>query len=98
MSELQASHEATVERFNEKNRPTTATGRRQAMELPAIQKAVQPHFAQLIDFLDGKLEQKPERPPKWLGPLIGSLPSEELALAMLAPVVDAIYRGWEDRD
>jgi hypothetical protein len=84
MSDLQASHEATVERFNKRNRPTTATGRRrQAMEQPAIQKVVEPHLARLIELLDGKLEQKPEQPPRWLGPLIGSLPSDELALAML---------------
>jgi DNA-dependent RNA polymerase len=99
MGNLCASHEATVERFNKKNRSTTATGRRrQAMELPAVQKAVKPHFALLIEFLDGKLEQKPGPPPKWMGPFIGDLTSHELALTMLAPVVEAICRGWEGRD
>jgi DNA-directed RNA polymerase len=95
--DLRDSEEATRERFDRQNRPETAKGRRrEALQIPAYQRAAEPLLARLADFLAGKLEQQPDAPPAWLVPLINGHLSAQLALAILAPLMDRIYRGWDD--
>jgi DNA-dependent RNA polymerase len=55
---------------------------------------------ELVDFLDGKLSQKPAPKPQWLDAFINDakLPIEELALTTLAPILDRVHRGWGESD
>jgi DNA-dependent RNA polymerase len=86
--DLRKSHEATKQKFQRENRPRTAKGRRRkALELPILQEAAEPLLKELVDFLDGKLSQKPAPKPQWL-----------LALTTLAPILDRVHRGWGESD
>jgi hypothetical protein len=96
-----ASRRLTKERSERKNRPKTAKGRRRKfLEKQVGQAAAKPSFKLLVEFLDGKLEIKPKPATPWLRALIAdcNLSSENLALMMLAPLLDAIDRGWKGRD
>ena len=55
----------------------------------------------LGDFLAGKLDDKPFPPPDELNRRFGQLPGDpfpKIALAILAPLVDHIIRGWRGID
>ena len=55
----------------------------------------------LADFLAGKLDDKPFPPPDELNRRFGQLsgdPFPAIALAILAPLVDHITRGWKNTD
>lgn len=96
-----ASRRLTKERSERKNEPKTAKGRRRKfLEKQVGQAAAKFSFKLLVEFLDGKLEIKPKPAKPWLRALIADcdLSSEELALMMLAPLLDAIDRGWKGRD
>ena len=98
---LTASRRLTGERYEHKNRLKTAKGRRRDfLELPVGQRALEPSLKLLADFLAGKLKQKPEKPPPWLGSLIAHyrFTPDELAVMALAPLLNAIDRGWLDKD
>src|SRR5262245_13379781 len=97
--ELRKSYEATEQKFERQNRPRTAKGRRRkALEIPILQEAAKPLLKELVNFLDGKLSQKPAPKPEWLDAFINhaKLPIEELALTILAPILDRVHRGWGD--
>jgi hypothetical protein len=100
--DLRKSREATEQRHERDNRPRTAKGRRRRfLETPIGQKYAEPALGEIVDFLDGKLAQKPDPKPEWLDAFISDakLPTEELALTILAPILDRVHRGWsEDPD
>ena len=55
----------------------------------------------LADFLAGKLDDKPFPPPDELHRRFGQLPGDpfpKIALAILAPLVDHMMRGWGNTD
>jgi DNA-dependent RNA polymerase len=56
------------------------------------------YITYLADFLGGKLTDQPHEPPHFLREPIRKLADPQfLALAVLAPLLDSIFRGW-DRD
>ena len=92
-----ASRLLTEERSKRKHRPKTANGRpRKFLETPVGQLAAKASFKLLVDFFDGKLETKPKPAKPWLRALISEcgICNEELALMMLAPLLDGASRGW----
>jgi hypothetical protein len=91
----------TQERVDSRNAPKTSKGRRRdLLELPVGQRAARPLLEELADFLDYRLEQKPDLPPRWLAPVIFDyqIKPEMLALIALAPLLNAIDRGHLDND
>src|SRR5262245_50041107 len=52
----------------------------------------------LADFMAGRLEEKPNEPPRWLRPLICDLDPAVLALMALAPLLNGVYGGWDGDD
>jgi DNA-directed RNA polymerase len=90
----------SVERFNNRNRLETAKKRPRAfIHTPRGYKLTTEEFLKpLVDFLAGKLDVQPDKPPRFLRKLVRELDDPLfLALAALAPLLDCIFRGW-DRD
>jgi DNA-directed RNA polymerase len=95
MNETQRRTEA---RFEKRNQLRTKTNRpRQFVLTPGGRNLTCDFIEQLADFLAGKLEEKPDLPPKFLREPVQGLDPMVLALAALAPLLDGIFRGW-DRD
>jgi hypothetical protein len=93
---LRESRRRTEDRLDISNSPTTSKGRnRDLLERPLGQKAAEPLLERLAAFLAGKLEQRPDLPPKWLDSIIFNhrMKPEMLAIMALAPLLNAIDRG-----
>jgi hypothetical protein len=93
---LRQSRGRTEERLDRQNAPKTPEGRpRDLLERPLGQRAAEPLLERLADFLAGRLEQKPDLPPKWLDSIIFNhrMKPEMLAIMALAPLLNAIDRG-----
>jgi DNA-directed RNA polymerase len=91
--DLRDTEEATRRKFEKNNAATTKKGRRrEAMEIPAIQRAAEPLLPPLVKYF----EENPA--PDWLTPLIAmvAVPPTELALATTAVTLDHIYQGRDD--
>jgi hypothetical protein len=87
-------------RFKKRNELWTARKRpRQFIQTPFGHKLTTGDFlTPLADFLAGKLADQPDEPPGFLREPVQQLADPRfLALAALAALLDAIFRGW-DRD
>jgi DNA-directed RNA polymerase len=94
----------SVERFNKRNRQASAKNRpRQFIQRPKGNALACDLIGTLADFLAGKLDVQPDKPPPFLRKAIRELLQEKdgpkyLALAALAPLLDGISQGWGRRD
>jgi DNA-dependent RNA polymerase-like protein len=99
---LAKSWELTEERFQRRNKKRTGKGRpRIYCGTPLGRKATAELFLKpLASFLSWELEDKPQPPPGDLGQVIYNykLNPQTLALIALAPLLDAINRGWKGDD
>jgi DNA-directed RNA polymerase len=86
MSETRRRSEERFERQNPKN-PS-----RPLIQLPHSNATIAELLDYLADYLDGKYEAKPARRPRFMV----KRDARVLALATLAPLLDAIFRGWGD--
>jgi hypothetical protein len=92
--DLRATREATKARVRRRTSLTTAGGReRELLETPLGQRLAGPLFTPLVDFFSGKQSVKSYPAPEWLAEDIKNIRPEVLALATLAPVLHAWYRG-----
>jgi DNA-dependent RNA polymerase len=101
--DLRATREATKARVRKRTNPITAAGReREFLETPLGQMLAGPHFGPLVDYFSGKQSGKNDAvkslkqdypAPDWLAEAIKNIRPEVLALATLAPVLHARYRG-----
>ena len=104
--DLRATREATKARVRRRTSFTTTGGReRELLETPLGQILAGPHFGPLVDYFSRKQGGKKEAvksikqdypAPEWLAEAIKNIKPEVLALATLAPVVHACYRGGLD--
>ena len=53
-------------------------------------------LANLAMYMAGELSEAPQPPPGDLGKLTSGLAAEDLALCALSPLLDSIFRGWDD--
>jgi DNA-dependent RNA polymerase-like protein len=92
--DLRSTRQATKARVRQRTSPTTAGGReREFLETPLGQRLAGPLFTPLVDFFSGKQSVKAYPAPDWLAEAIKNIRPEVLALATLAPVLHARYRG-----
>jgi hypothetical protein len=86
-------------RFLKRNQLVTAKKRpRQFINTPLGNKMTGDFLGPLADFFAGKYAEQPDKPPLFLREMVRELDDPSfLALAALAPLLDAIFRGW-DRD
>src|SRR5215467_2305336 len=64
---VEESDRRTEERLERRNASRTSKGRRRdLLERPIGRRAAHPLLKELADFLGGRLEQKPDLPPRWL--------------------------------
>jgi hypothetical protein len=93
----------SAKRFDKRNRLMSAKNReRQFLQTPKGNALACDLIGDLADFLAGKLDVKPNRPPPFLRKAIRELLLEAdgpkyLALAALGPLLRGVIRGW-DRD
>jgi hypothetical protein len=91
----------TKQRYAKRNR-LTRNGRRVRLfiETPLGRAVADDFLKPLASFLAGEFGDKPTPPPGDLGQLVyhPKLRLEDLAIAVLSPLLDCIYRGWEGRD
>jgi hypothetical protein len=87
-------------RFKKRNQLATAKKRpRQFINTPLGHKLTGDFLEPLADFLAGKRAEQPDKPPRFLRPLVRELDDPRfLALAALAPLLDGIFRGWNRDD
>src|SRR5262245_27519101 len=89
----------SAERFNKRNQLVTAKNRPQhIINIPLGCRVTGDLVTPLAALLDGKLDVRPDNPPKFLRELVDGLDSNFLALAALAPLLDAIFRGFKTDD
>ena len=92
--DLRATREATKARVRQRTSLTTTGGReREFLETPLGQRLAGPLFTPLVDFFSGKQSVKTYPAPEWVAEAIKNISPEVLALATLAPVLHAWYRG-----
>jgi hypothetical protein len=97
---LAKSWELTEERFARRNRTRTSKGRpRIYCGTPLGQRVTAEFFLKpLTDFLAGSGPENPPPAPGDLGSIVYKLNPQTLALVALAPLLDAINRGWSGDD
>jgi len=91
---VEESDRRTEERLERRNASRTSKGRRRdLLERPIGRRAAHPLLKELADFLGGRLEQKPDLPPRWLDSEIFRMTPETLAVMAIGPLLNAIDRG-----
>jgi hypothetical protein len=89
----------TKQRYANRNRLTKDGKRvRLFIEAPLGRAVIGDFLKPLASFLAGEFEDKPIPPPGDLGQLFYQLTPEEQAIAVLAPLLDFLYRGWKGKD
>jgi hypothetical protein len=93
----------TAERFFRRNQLETGKKRpRQFIHTPMGRKMTTDKLlGSLANFLAGKLDVQPDKPPKFMRRLVRELDDArylDLALAALAPLLDGIFRRWRHKD
>jgi DNA-directed RNA polymerase, mitochondrial len=91
--DLRATREATKARVRRRTSHNDRWARTGALETPLGQRLAGPLFTPLVDFFSGKQSVKTYPAPEWLAEAIKNISPEVPALATLAPVLHAHYRG-----
>jgi DNA-directed RNA polymerase len=95
------THRRSAERFTRRNRLMSAKNRhRHVIQTPQGNALACDLIGALADFLAGKLDAQPDKPPPFLRKAIREILQEKdgpkyLALAALAPLLDGIIHGWD---
>jgi hypothetical protein len=88
------------DRFKKRNQLESAKKRPRQFLLTPLGNILGGEFMEhLAKFLAGEMVDQPDQPPKFLRKLVRELDNPRfLALAALAPLLDAIFRGWNPDD